>query len=113
MNLGSIQVGRSKWILSQFELRLRRSACLLAVLLAFVVTPVLAQGNVSQPFSKQDVIKMLDRRTPQAKIKSLVLQRHIDFEVTKEVENELQNNHGASDELISALKESQLHRTNP
>jgi hypothetical protein len=107
MNSSWIPVSRAKWMLSQFEVRLRWTACLLAVSLTFVVTPVLAQGNVSQPFSKQEVIKMLDRSTPQAKIKSLVLQRHIGFEVTEEVENDLKNNHGASDELIVALKESQ------
>ena len=64
MNLSWIQVGRSRWMLSQFEVRLRWTVSLLAVSLTFVVTPVLAQGNVSQPFSKQDVIKMLDRSTP-------------------------------------------------
>lgn len=89
------------------HIRLRCTVSFFLALLSSHLTPVLAQGSGSVAFSKQEVVKMLDRHTPQATMKRLVLQRHIDFEVTEEVKSDLKNNHGASDELINVLKDSQ------
>jgi hypothetical protein len=113
MKLAWIQMARSKLRSQRFQARLCCTACLFAVSLSFAVTPVLAQGNGSQALSKSQVVKMLERHTPQAEIKRIVLQRHIDFGVTEEVENDLKKNHGASDELISALMESQPQSQRP
>jgi len=107
MNLGSAQAARSKSRLPAFRIRPCYVGCILALSASFAVTPLLAQDNGSQALSKREIVKMLDRHTLQAKIKGLVLQRHIDFAVTQEVENDLKKDHGASDELIVALKESQ------
>jgi hypothetical protein len=107
MNLGLVLVACFKLRLLKSRIRPYYVGCLLGALASFAVTPLLAQSNGSQALSKKDVIKMLDRQTSQGEIKRLALQRHIDFVVTEEVVNDLKKNHGASDDLIVALKASQ------
>ena len=102
-NLDRVRVDRFRWTF----------AYLLVVSLSFTVTRVVAQENESQALSEPTVLKMLDRHTPQATIERLVLQRHIDFRVTEEVEKDLKTNHRASDELIAALKRSQPRSQEP
>jgi hypothetical protein len=90
------------WILT------RGAAVVASILVLIHLTAAVAQVQPGQPLSEQEIGRMLDRRTPQAAIVTLALERGVGFDITPETEERLRKGHGAGSGLLEALKQSRL-----
>jgi len=88
------------------ERLLLRSGCLLTlgVLLCALVPPGVGYPQHGRPYSKDDIVGLLKGQVSPKRVVVLARQHGINFQITRQVENELRRA-GATDALLATLRE--------